>query len=388
MFSHGYPPTLSGVTLVVQKIARAMVERGHAVTVVTASEKNLPSQCEHQGVQLERILGIPNPFWWEGPMPFIFPSAIHRIADRFKPDIIHTHDNGYQSLVLPMVEWDASQRLITSCYTLPTFFTQFLKSGTLESRINSMMWNYYLNNLGHYEHVVFCTRTHERDFLAHGLRPPTTVISNGVNIQRYHPGKEPGEDIVSRYNLPPAPRILSVGRLMKDKRLDLLIKAMRVVCNAQEAHLLVVGRGSERRHLKKLIQKLHLEPYIHLLGYVPEQDLPALYRACDLFTIPSMVEVQSLPALQAAVTGLPIVAADSAALPELVLHGKNGFLVNPLNPSEIGDAILFILSHPVEAKKMGDVSLEIGCAHDERFTFQAYENFYCNLASSSKQFSR
>lgn len=384
MFSHGYPPTLSGVTLVVQKIARAMVERGHAVTVVTASEKNLPYRCEDQGVRLERILGIPNPFWWEGPMPFILPSAIRRTADHFKPDIIHTHDNGYQSLVLPMVEWDASQRLITSCYTLPTFFTQFLKPGTLESKIDSMMWNYYLNNLGRYEHVVFCTRTHERDFLAHGLRPPTTVISNGVNILRYHPGKEPGEDIVSRYNLPPAPRILSVGRLMKDKRLDLLIKAMRVVCNAQEAHLLVVGRGSERRHLKKLIQKLKMEPYIHLLGYVPEEDLPALYRACDLFTIPSMVEVQSLPALQAAVTGLPIVAADSAALPELVLHGKNGFLVNPLNPSEIGDAILFILGHPGEAKKMGEVSLEIGCAHDERFTFQAYENFYCNLATSSK----
>jgi glycosyltransferase involved in cell wall biosynthesis len=384
MFSHGYPPTLSGVTLVVQKIARAMVECGHAVTVVTASEKNLPYQSVDQGVQLERILGIPNPFWWEGPMPFILPSAIQRIADRFQPDIIHTHDNGYQSLVLPMVKWDASQSLITSCYTLPSFFTQFLKPGELESRIDTIMWKYYLSNLGHYEHVVFCTHTHERDFLAHGLRQPTTVISNGVNIQRYHPGKEFGEDILSRYHLPPAPRILSVGRLMKDKRLDLLIKAMRVVCDVQEAHLLVVGRGSERQHLKTLIRKLRLEPYIHLLGYVPEQDLPALYRASDLFAIPSMVEVQSLPALQAAVTGLPIVAADSAALPELVRHGENGMLVNPLNPAELGEAILFILSQPEKARQMGQVSLEIGCAHDERLTFQAYDQFYRDLVSDGR----
>ena len=95
MFSHGYPPTISGVTLVVQKLRRAMVERGHAVMVVTASEKNLPYQSEDQGVQLERILGLPNPFWWEGPMPFIFPGNIRSLADRFKPDIIHTHDNGY-----------------------------------------------------------------------------------------------------------------------------------------------------------------------------------------------------------------------------------------------------------------------------------------------------
>jgi glycosyltransferase involved in cell wall biosynthesis len=166
---------------------------------------------------------------------------------------------------------------------------------------------------------------------------------------------------------------------MKDKRLDLLIKAMRGVCDVQEAHLLVVGRGSERPHLRALIQQLNLEPYIHLLGYVPEGDLPALYRTCDLFAIPSLVEVQSLPALQASVTGLPIVAANSAALPELVRNGENGYLVDPLNAIELGDAILRIISHPDVAKQMGQISLEIGRAHDEQLTFQAYEEFYRGL---------
>jgi len=112
---------------------------------------------------------------------------------------------------------------------------------------------------------------------------------------------------------------------------------------------------------------------------VPEQDLPALYRACDLFAIPSLVEVQSLPALQAAVTGLPIVAANSAALPELVRHGENGLLVSPLTADDLGEAILAILSQPGEARKMGRVSLEIGCQHDEQLTFQAYDEFYRSL---------
>lgn len=381
LFSHGYPPTLSGVTLVVQKIARAMVERGHEVTVVAASEKSLPYHSEDRGVRLERILGVPNPFWWEGPMPLISPWKIRKLADQFSPDIVHSHDNAYQGLVLPMVKWDASQRLITSCYTLPSFFTQFTRLFRLESSTESMMWNYYLSNLNRYEHVVFCTKTHEYEFKSHGLCPPTTVISNGVNIQRYSPNKQPGEDILARYQLPPAPRILSVGRLMKDKRLDLLINAMRVVCDKMEAHLMVVGRGSERRKLKMLIQKLRLEPYIHLLGYVPEEDLPALYRLSNLFTIPSMVEVQSIPALQAAVTGLPIVAANSAALPELVIHGENGYLVNPLDAHELGNAILDILSQPDLSRRMGQVSLEIGRCHDEQITFEKYEQFYQGLVN-------
>jgi glycosyltransferase involved in cell wall biosynthesis len=388
MLSHGYLPTLSGVTLVVQKIARAMVRRGHDVTIVTASEKHLPYLSEDQGVRLRRVFGIPNPFWWEGPIPFISPAAIRKLADKYKPDIIHMHENALLSNLLLGVHWDERPAFISSCYSLPRYITQYIHLGGLETWFEGILWKIAIDNLNKFEHVVFCTRTHERDFLAHGLRPPTTVISNGVNIHRYHPEKEPGEDIERLYHLPPAPRILSVGRLMKDKKLDMLVEAMRYVCDKQEAHLLVVGRGSERPRLKALIQKLKLEPYIHLLGYVPEQDLPALYRASDLFAIPSLVEVQSLPALQAAVSGLPIVAANSAALPELVRHGENGLLVDPCNGPELGTAIQTIIGNLQKAHAMGQVSLEIGRAHDEQLTFQAYEEFYQGLLEAKSSVIR
>jgi glycosyltransferase involved in cell wall biosynthesis len=379
MFSHGYLPTLSGVTLVVQKISRAMVERGHEVTIVTASEKHLPYQAEDQGVRLVRVFGIPNPFWWEGPFPYIRPGAIRKLADTFQPDIIHMHENALLSNLLLMVKWEKRPAFISSSYSLPRYITQYLHLGGLENQFEAVMWKLAVKHLNHYEHIVFCTHTHERDFIAHGLRPPTTVISNGVNIQRYCPGKQPGEDIEARYKLPNGPRILSVGRLMKDKKLDLLIKAMRTVIDEQEAHLLVVGRGSERPKLKALIQQLNLERYIHLMGYVPEQDLPALYRSSDLFAIPSLVEVQSIPALQAAVTGLPIVAANSAALPELVRNGENGILVYPLTPNKLGEAILSIISDPEKTQAMGKISLDIGKAHDEQLTFEAYDKFYRSL---------
>ncbi len=380
MFSHGYLPTLSGVTLVVQKIARAMVQRGHQVMVVTASEKYIPYRSEDSGVQLHRVWGIPNPTWWEGPIPFILPTSIRRLVDHYQPDVIHTHENALLSYLLLSVRWNRRPAFIASCYSLPRYATQFLPLGRLEPVVENLFWKLALGNLNHFERVVFCTRTHERDFLTHGLRPPTTVISNGVDIQRYQPEKLPGENIADRYQLPRGLHILSVGRLMKDKKLDLLIQAMRRVCDRLEAHLLVVGRGSERPRLKTLIHQLGLEPFIHLLGYVPEQDLPALYRACDLFAIPSLVEVQSLPALQAAVSGLPIVAANSAALPELVSHGENGLLVSPLTADGMGAAILDVLSQPGEAKRMGQVSLKIGRQHDEQLTFQAYDEFYRSLA--------
>jgi glycosyltransferase involved in cell wall biosynthesis len=380
MLSHGYAPTLSGVTLVVQKISRAMVKRGHEVTVITGSDRHLPYHSEDQGVRLLRILGLPNAFWPEGPIPFTTPWAIRKVVEEFKPHVVHTHENAVLSWMLVRVSWNGTvPRLITSSYSLPRYSTHYLHFGGLDRRFEAYLWNYMVGHLNRYEHVVFCTQTHKCEFVEHGLVRPTTVISNGVNIERYKPEKEPGEDVEQRYHLPPGPRILSVGRLMKDKKLDLLIQAMRVVVAHKEAHLLLVGRGTERPKLKAMIAEYGLEPYIHLLGYVPEADLPALYRACTLFAIPSIVEVQSIPAIQAAVSALPIVAANSAALPELVQDGENGYLVDPLDAQQLGEAILRIVSDPQLAKRMGQVSLEIGCQHDERLTFEAYDEFYRGL---------
>ena len=62
MLSHGYPPTISGVSIVAQKVARAMVRRGHEVTVVTASRDGQSAREEDEGVILERVNSWPNPY--------------------------------------------------------------------------------------------------------------------------------------------------------------------------------------------------------------------------------------------------------------------------------------------------------------------------------------
>src|SRR4030042_6863925 len=126
MFSHGYPPTISGVTLVVQKISRAMVQRGHEVTVVSSSDKHIPYISDDQGVRLIRVLGIPNAFWPEGPIPFTTPWAIRRLIDEFKPDIIHTHENAVLSWMLVRTHLNDHVRLITSSYSLPGYVHHYL----------------------------------------------------------------------------------------------------------------------------------------------------------------------------------------------------------------------------------------------------------------------
>ncbi|MGD2049807.1 MAG: glycosyltransferase, partial [Chloroflexota bacterium] len=100
MLSHGYPPVISGVTLVVQKVAREMVSRGHEVTVVTASDRGTPYQDQDQGVELMRVRSAPNPFWSEGRLPLLSIDGLQEIIDQNQPDIINTHDSGLLGLQL------------------------------------------------------------------------------------------------------------------------------------------------------------------------------------------------------------------------------------------------------------------------------------------------
>jgi glycosyltransferase involved in cell wall biosynthesis len=93
------------------------------------------------------------------------------------------------------------------------------------------------------------------------------------------------------------------------------------------------------------------------------------------------VEVQSIPTLQAAATGLAIVAARAGALPELVKHESNGYLVPSGSPAEFAHAFRRLINNPQLAAELGQASLKIGRQHAEVHTFDAYENIYRTYAS-------
>jgi glycosyltransferase involved in cell wall biosynthesis len=267
---------------------------------------------------------------------------------------------------------------LLTCHYLPRYVTHYVSVGdTVEEVIEEIAWEFTIRMINGFDHVIFPTRTQQQAFIEEGLKTASTVISNGLDISRYNPtGSGEEEDVVARYDLPPGPRILVVGRLAKDKKIDVLIRAMGDVTSTHEAHLLLVGRGDDRERLEGLVDSLDLRDYVHFLGFVPEEDLPALYRHSDIFAIASDVEVQSIPTLQAAATGLPIVAAEAAALPELVQTNTNGHLVPPDDPAALAMAIRHILDDPELAERLGQASLEIGRRHAEKETFDAYESLY------------
>ncbi len=376
VISHGYPPTLSGVTLVAQKLARAMERRGHGVTVVAASEDGSAHEEEDQGVRVIRLQSRSNPFWSDGALPVVSQAQLRQIVQETNPDIVHSHETALLSLQLLRLGLDHEVPLVATCHYLPRFVSQYVGwDGRLDVLAESIVWEYAIRLLNQFDHTIFPSNTQAAAFDERGLTVPTTVISNGVNENRYRPGRDGVERVETLYELPNGPRVLFVSRLAKDKRIDVLIESL-VPLRRADAHLILVGVGDDEPRLREITRDLDLEDRVRFLGYVPEQDLPSLYRASDLFAIASECEVQSIPTLQAAATGLPIVAVDAAALPDLVIDGLDGHLVPPGDPGAIAAAVLDILGNRDRAAAMSRSSVAISKRHTETATFDAHESLY------------
>src|SRR5207245_5212877 len=133
---------------------------------------------------------------------------------------------------------------------------------------------------------------------------------------------------------------------------------------AQDAHIVIASTGPAAAELYAQVEQLGLKNRVTFLGYIADADLAPLYRLSDVFAIPSEAKLQSLATMEAMACGLPVVAADAYALPELVHHEINGFLFQRGNSKEMAHYLDLVVKDKGLRKQMGTKSLEIIAKHD------------------------
>jgi glycosyltransferase involved in cell wall biosynthesis len=115
-------------------------------------------------------------------------------------------------------------------------------------------------------------------------------------------------------------------------------------------------------------------------GFVtPTGDLPGLYRLASVFVMASEMETQGLAGLEAAASGLPIIAVRATALSELVHDGLNGYLVAPGDVEAMAEQMRLLLQNPERARKMGEAARALAEQHSLESALAAHEQFYQSL---------
>ena len=154
-----------------------------------------------------------------------------------------------------------------------------------------------------------------------------SVIHNFVDIHRFN--KKP-IDAFRKVIAPEGEKIiLHASNFRKIKRIADVIHTYDAIRKEIPAKLLLVGDGPERPMAEELCRELGFNEDARFVG--KQQDMEEIYAIADLFLLPSEYESFGLAALEAMAAGTPIIATNAGGLPEIITHGKNGFL------SDIGD---------------------------------------------------
>ncbi|PYP17721.1 MAG: hypothetical protein DMD54_06735 [Gemmatimonadetes bacterium] len=184
------------------------------------------------------------------------------------------------------------------------------------------------------------------------------TVPLGTDPEQFQPGL-PTTEVRRTYGLEGGPWILTVARLDWHKGFDTVIRALPAVRAVHPSvRYAIAGVGEARPFLETLVAELRLGDAVRFLGFVPEDDLPALYNTADVFALVSrrydlLVEGFGIAVMEASASGVPVLAGREAGLIDAVRDGETGLLVNPYCPAAVAEGLNRLLADDALRRRMG-----------------------------------
>jgi glycosyltransferase involved in cell wall biosynthesis len=180
------------------------------------------------------------------------------------------------------------------------------------------------------------------------------IVPNAVDLHEIDRQREPNE--LENLGIDAAHRvILSVGRLEENKGFVDLVNALANVTDEmpRQWRWILVGDGPQRQRIANAVRARGLVNQTILAGPLPEDELHALYERADLFVHPTHYEGSSMVTLEAMAHAMPVIATRVGGIPDKVVDGVTGLLVNPGDVAALGRAVTAALSEPEMLREWG-----------------------------------
>jgi glycosyltransferase involved in cell wall biosynthesis len=370
---------VGGVPNVTHGLAVDFAARGHQVSVVAPSYGPRDVRRLEEQVRVYRFSAFEWPTYKDLRIAFLPFLPIRNAIKKNDPDIIHIHSPVVLGNIAQIMAGGLRKPVVSTNHYLPINMSRALMNETfLSKQLSNITYSYLVYFSNRCEYVTAPTRTALDLLYQHGLRAPARAVSNGIDLSKFAPG-ERDLSVLQRYGLPTdRPLILHVNRLSDEKRVDVLLDAVAVM--KTPAHVILVSGGPAEAELRAQVERLNIGDRVSFLGFVHDEDLLLLRHSSDLFVIPSEADLQSLATMEAMACGMPVIAANACALPELVHHEQNGYLFQPGNSEELANRMDELLAGPDMQERMGQQSLKIIAAHDRTRVLDEWEEIYRRLA--------
>lgn len=400
-----YYPMTNGVAVFSHNLALGLAKRGHEVMVICPSFYGEYHIDKEQGVKTvhltsakfpfypdqinevpkrKEFLGMPMPrltykngIWWSTRAL----SEVKKVLDEFRPDVIHLQTAETIAIAVMYYVRKNHTPLVTTGHAYPDNVTgQFKFLKPVKKPVDAAVRTYMASFLKHSEYATMPTEMAIDDLVPKNrkhFKVSVEALSNGVDLSMFTTGK-PKAEIAKKYDIDlKKPRVLYVGRVDPEKSIEKVIEAYALaIKKVPEAEFLIVGDGIAKPELEKMVAERGLENKVRFLGRVMPPDLQEIYKTGTLFATASKTETQGIVLIEAAATGLPLVAVDAGAVKELCQNKRNGILCKPDNVAQMARAMVKILSNKELQEKYRAGSIEVAKKHDINHTLSRFEEIY------------
>ncbi|MDY6993577.1 MAG: glycosyltransferase family 4 protein [Pseudomonadota bacterium] len=344
LINYEYPPVGGGAATATWHMARALVQQGHEVTVVTTRYQNLLGLTEEAGVQVYRCRALRSS---ENRSSLLEQCSFIIAALWVLPRLLKQYliENVIVYFSIPCGPLGLWCRLFRGCpYVIS------LRGGDVPGIEKNIRWLHYLLTpvrrlVLRYSHAVVANSEGLKQQAQRVDPMSVQVIPNGVDTDFFYP--QPHDNPVFQF--------LFVGRFQTQKNLFFLLEQLnqlkQTVILKFCCHL--VGDGPLKAELQKQAQQLGLTSILTWHGWLPKEQLRNIYQQSDCILNFSLYEGMPNVLLEAMACGLPVVASRVMGNESVVIEGKTGYLINLQASDNLQTRLQQLLENPQQAKQLG-----------------------------------
>ncbi|MDD5191860.1 MAG: glycosyltransferase [Candidatus Nanoarchaeia archaeon] len=362
------------------RVAELLSKRGHKVILISSKHPKERNIAYHNKVKIYRFspgVLIPGS---EKKMYFSFARSgkIKKILKKEKIDIVHFMIPTPLSLATVKAARALNLKVVAHSHTQPENLEPYVP--LFRKTASKIFYKYLINTYNKADIIICPSKFAEQLIKLRGVQPETKVISNGVNLSKFKKIRNPHKHAEKYGFSRDTKKIMFVGRLDPEKNVNLILNSIPHICKSYgNFEICIIGKGRLKEQLEKTAKKIKGGHKIKFLGFVSDEELIRAYNFCDIFVLPSFVELEGMVVLEAMACGKPILISNAENSASRYFVNDNGFLFDPNSPKQLAEKCLKILKNKKLMKKMGEKSYKDAKGYNIDKCISKLEEVYYNL---------
>ncbi len=343
IFTDSYHPEISGLVTSIDILQSQLKERGHNVYVFTTSNPGIRSK--RRGVF--RLPSMPFIFLKSRRVGLFYTPRAVKCVKRLNLDIIHTQTEFSLGIFGKIMAKKLGIPVVHTYHTLYKDYVHYISKDKFKRFSDDLVKILSRNFCNGCDAVIAPTQKVYDLLRDYGVKKSISIVPTGIRLCKFNSGCDSEvnlEELKQSLSIGSNdPVILFVGRLAKEKRVDIIIGQMPYILRClPDAKLLIVGDGTSRRTLESLAAQLHLNKSVIFAGEQAWDKIHMYYKLGGVFVSSSVTETQGLTIIEAMASGVPVAAIRDRNIEDLIKDRWNGRIFD--SESELCEAVVDILS--------------------------------------------